>query len=57
MKFEIHVSKNNQFYFILVARNGEVVATSETYSTKQMCKKGISAVRKALFALTYDMTI
>jgi hypothetical protein len=57
MKFEIHVSKNQQYYFILIARNGEVIATSEMYRSKQMCRKGITAVRKALFALTYDMTI
>lgn len=57
MKFKIHISKNKQFYFVLVARNGEVIATSETYYSKQMCRKGIWAVKKALFAMTYDMTI
>ncbi len=40
-KFEIKKSKDDQFYFNLKAGNGEVVVTSETYTTKQNCKKGI----------------
>ena len=28
-----HVASNGQFYFTLVARNGEVIGTSETYAT------------------------
>ena len=56
MKYEIVMSKNKKFYFVLKARNGEVVATSEMYNSKQACKKGIIAVRKSLFAPVIDLT-
>lgn len=54
MKFIIHKSEDMQFYFVLKAGNGECIATSETYVTKQACKKGIRAVKKCLFAYTVD---
>jgi uncharacterized protein YegP (UPF0339 family) len=50
MKFIIKKSMNGQFYFVLKARNGEVLCTSELYTTERMCRKGISAVKKSLFA-------
>lgn len=57
MKFEIHQSKDRQFYFVLTARNGEVIATSETYKTRQSCEKGIKSVRRsAFFATIVDKT-
>ena len=61
MKFEIRRSKAIQksklgeyFYFVLVAGNGQDLATSEMYETKQAAKKGIAAVRKCLFAKVVD---
>jgi uncharacterized protein YegP (UPF0339 family) len=42
--FHLHRSSDNQFYFTLRARNGRVLMTSETYSTKAMAKKGIGSV-------------
>jgi len=57
MKFEIHKSKNKQFYFILIATNGETILTSETYKSKQACKQGIKLIkRNSLFAKTIDLT-
>jgi uncharacterized protein len=57
MKFEIRRSIDDQFYFVLKARNGEVIATSETYHTKQACKRGIkSVVRVSLLAKVIDLT-
>lgn len=44
----------DSYYFILVARNGECIATSEMYATKQGAEKGIIAVRKTLFAKVVD---
>ena len=41
--FEIKKSKSNKFYFVFRAKNGEVVATSEMYVSKQSAKKGIKA--------------
>jgi hypothetical protein len=45
-RFEIKKSKDNQYYFVLIAPNNEIIATSEMYKTEQACKDGIAAVRK-----------
>lgn len=58
MQFRIKKSKTGgHFYFNLKANNGEIVATSEMYKSRQGCKKGIRAVKRALFAPIYDDTI
>lgn len=43
-KFIIKPSKDEKFYFILVAANGQTLVTSETYESKQACSDGIEAV-------------
>ena len=45
-KFNIKTACNGQFYFVLVARNGKPIATSETYKTRQACYKGITSVQR-----------
>lgn len=45
-KFEISKRKNEEFQFHLKARNGEIILTSEGYTTKNNCKKGIESVKK-----------
>lgn len=35
MRFEIYRSADEQFYFNLIARNHEVIATSEMYTRKE----------------------
>ena len=45
-KFEIKKRTNNEFMFNLKAGNGEVILTSEGYTSKQGCKNGISSVKK-----------
>ncbi|EIY4753466.1 YegP family protein [Vibrio cholerae] len=47
-KFEIRRSKSNSqpYYFVLIAENGEVIATSETYTSKENVLKGIDSVKK-----------
>lgn len=46
-KFQIKRSTNNQFYFVLKSKNGEIILTaSETYVTKQGCQNGIDAVKE-----------
>lgn len=58
MKFVIKKTTNGKhWYFTLVARNGEKLVRSEMHESKQACKKGIKAVRKALFARVQDLTI
>ena len=33
-------------HFVLKAHNGDVIATSQVYTTKDCCKKGIESVKK-----------
>ncbi|SMC35316.1 YegP family protein [Cellulophaga tyrosinoxydans] len=58
-KFEIKKSSNGKFYFNLRSKgNGEIIATSEMYNSKQSCKDGIDAVqRDAPNAEVIDLTI
>jgi len=46
-EFEIYKDQGGQFRFRLKARNGEVVATGESYPTKAAAKKGVQAVQRA----------
>ncbi len=44
-KFEIKNDKSGQFRFNLKATNGQVILSSEAYTTKAACDNGISSVR------------
>ncbi len=47
MKFEIFQSEKNQnFYFRLKADNGKIVLSSEGYSNKANCQKGVASVQQ-----------
>ena len=57
-KFVMGPTKNGGFRFNLKAGNGEVIATSETYSSDSACKAGIESVRKnAVEAKLEDQTV
>ena len=43
-KFEIKRAKDEQFYFNLKARNGEIILTSETYTTKANAQHGVTSL-------------
>ena len=45
-KFEIYKDKKGEFRFRLKAKNGQIIATSEGYTTKANCKNGVSSVMK-----------
>ncbi|WP_448633672.1 YegP family protein [Pedobacter panaciterrae] len=45
-KFEITTRKNGEFQFNLKAGNGQVILTSEGYSSKSGCTNGIESVKK-----------
>lgn len=45
-KFELYRDKADQFRFRLKARNGQIIAVSEDYTTKAACENGIESVRK-----------
>jgi uncharacterized protein YegP (UPF0339 family) len=44
-KFEIMKDKAGKFRFNLVAANGEIIASSEAYETRDACKNGIQSVK------------
>ena len=44
--FKKHLSKANEPYFVLKALNGEIIGTSEMYSSDSACDYGITAVIK-----------
>ena len=45
-KFEIKKDKSGQYRFNLKAGNGQVILSSEAYTTKASCNNGIESVRK-----------
>ena len=45
-KFEWFKDKAGKFRFRLLAANGEIIATSEGYSSKDACVSGIESVKK-----------
>jgi hypothetical protein len=44
-KFEMYKDKAERFRFRLVAPNGEIIAASEAYESKDGCRDGIESVR------------
>ena len=54
-KFEIKTTASG-FRFNLLATNGQVIATSQTYSSLDSCKNGIESVRKKCAAHVEDQT-
>lgn len=45
-KFEVFTDQAGKHRFRLKAANGEVIATSQGYASKESCKNGIESVRK-----------
>ena len=45
-KFVIKKRTDGQYMFNLVAPNGEIILTSEGYTTKDNCINGISSVKE-----------
>lgn len=56
-QFEIFKDATGKFRWRLRAANGEPIAASEAYSSKDACQKGIAAVREAApKAVIQDLT-
>lgn len=55
-KFQIFKSSaNNEYYYRLRAKNGEIVLSGEGYKTKQGCQSGITSVKlNAPYDIRYD---
>ena len=45
-KFEIKKDKKGEFRYNLKAANGQVILSSEAYSSKAACENGIASVKK-----------
>ncbi|PKA14454.1 YegP family protein [Leptospira haakeii] len=45
-KFVIYKDAKGDYRFRLKAANGEIIAVSEGYSSKQACENGIESVKK-----------
>lgn len=45
-RFEIKKAKNDQFHFNLKASNGEIILSSEMYTTKRAALNGVASVQK-----------
>ena len=45
-KFVVKKGKTGKFSFNLLAPNGQVVATSESYESKRACLAGVASVQK-----------
>ncbi len=46
-KFEIYKDQSGRYRFRLKSRNGEIVASGDSYPTKADAKKGVAAVKRA----------
>lgn len=56
-KFEIFVGSDEKFYFHLKAENGEIIAASQGYTSKQSAEGGIEAIKGiAAQAAVLDLT-
>jgi len=45
-KFEVYADKAGKYRFRLKAGNGEVIAQSEAYESKDGCLNGIESIKK-----------
>lgn len=45
-KFQLYTDKKGEFRFRLVAPNGQTIATSEGYKSKDSALNGIASVKK-----------
>lgn len=53
MRFEVVINQNGAYFFRLVSCNGNILASSEAYSSKTKCVQTVKAIAKE-FNLEYD---
>jgi uncharacterized protein YegP (UPF0339 family) len=56
-KYEVFMDTASKFRFNLSASNGEIIAASEAYESKQSCMNGIEAVKNSCDAEIEDLTV
>jgi uncharacterized protein len=54
VKFQIKKTSNNQYRFNIVAGNGQVLATSETYVQKASAASAIESIKKNVAAASTE---
>lgn len=55
-RFEIFIGADGQYYFHLKAENGQIIAASQGYTSKQSAQNGIDAIKRlALPAQVIDL--
>lgn len=55
-KFELHTDKAGKFRFRLKAANGQDIAASQAYASKESALKGIESVRANADSPVVDIT-
>lgn len=45
-KFELYQDKSGEYRFRLKAKNGEIIATGESYKAKASCLNGIDSIKR-----------
>tara|TARA_B100001989_G_C24548231_1_gene472418 strand:+ start:2770 stop:2964 length:195 start_codon:yes stop_codon:yes gene_type:complete len=45
-KFVLKKAKNDDYYFVLTAKNGQIIAQSEMYKSKAAAQNGIASVKE-----------
>ena len=55
-QYEIYKDTSGKFRFRLKAANGEIIASSEAYNSKDSAKNGIASVKTNANAPTEDLT-
>ncbi len=45
-KFELKLAKNGDYYFNLLAGNGQIIMSSEMYKAKASAENGIASIKK-----------
>ena len=56
-KYEVFTDVASKYRFNLSASNGEIIAASEAYETKQSCMHGIEAMQRSCDAEIEDLTV
>ncbi|WP_093802164.1 YegP family protein [Streptomyces sp. Wb2n-11] len=55
-RFEVRHQPAKGYHFVLIATNGQVIATSEHYETHRACLNGIDSVKRNADAPVHDVT-
>lgn len=45
-EFQVKKGKDDEYYFSLTAKNGQIILASQGYKTKDNCENGIMSVKK-----------